>query len=608
MSQGRQSAWQPRRRKRGSIASWVTGLVLLVACGCRIPNLCCPQQGPALPEDFNGAINPENSAQIGISEFFDDPVLTQLVIQGLEQNQELKIRNQEIQIASNEILARRGAYLPFVGIGARGGFDRTSRFTPLGAAEDQLTAPGGRRFNDPLTNSRLSADLVWHVDIWRQYRNAQDAAIQRYYEAIEARNYLITRLVAETAENYYELASLDQRLTYLNQTIEIQQQSLAVAKAQKEAARGTELGVQRFLAEVRKNESQKLIVRQRIIEVENRINFLVGRYPQPVDRKAWDFINLDSRILKVGVPAQLLQNRRDILAAEREIAASGLDILVAKANFYPKLDITAGVGFEAFNPRYLFDPGSFIAGAAGELVAPLINKKAIQAEYMNANARQLQAVYNYQRTVLNAFTEVVNRLSKVENYRESVAIKREQVKALEQSVSVATDLFQGARPEVEYMDVLFAQRDLLEARTVLIETKQQQLSAIVNTYQALGGGCLLSNEMPGAEAIYEMPLQPQPGVEGPVPPAPSGMASLKETSREGRAVIADEPADPTASLHAEEYAGQRKPVTRAYLWEPTGANKESPLIHTAARLDGEDDPEPNVDELENSKPNSNVPR
>ena len=229
-------------------------VLLFVVSGCRIPNLCCPEPAHPVPEDFNGATSSENSSQISINEFFNDPVLTQLLVEGLNQNQELKIRNQDILIASNEILARRGAYLPFVGIGARSGLERNSKFTPLGAAEDQLFAPGGRRFNDPLTNTRLSADLVWHVDIWKQYRNAQAAAMERYVETVEARNFLITQLVAEIARTYYELAALDKRLTYLNQTIEIQEKSYEVAKAQKEAARGTELGVQRFLAEVRKND------------------------------------------------------------------------------------------------------------------------------------------------------------------------------------------------------------------------------------------------------------------------------------------------------------------------------------------------------------------
>ena len=499
------------------------GIMLLVLSGCRIPSLCCPDPATPLPQDYNGETSSENSADLGVVEFFDDPVLTQLLTQGLAQNQELKIRNQEVRIAWNEIMARRGAYLPFVTLGAKGGFERNSRFTPLGAAEDQLTFPGGGRFPDPLPDVQLSANLFWRLDIWRQYRNARAAANERYIGAAEAWNYLVTQLVAETAQNYYELAALDKRLVYLNQTIELQQQSLEASKAFQAAGRGTELPVQRFLAEVRKNESQRQIIRQRIIEVENRINFLMGRFPQPVDRASWDFINLDSRILNVGIPAQLLQNRRDIRAAERELAASGLDVASARARFFPTVDITAGVGFEAFNPKYLFDPGAFIANAAGQIVAPLINKTAIRADYLSANARQLEAVYNYQRTVLNAYTEVVNSLAKVQNYRQSVEIKKEQVQALEKSVTVARELFNKPIKEefarVEYLDVVLATRDLLEARTVLIETKQQQLSAIVSTYQALGGGTLVTNSGVEFADLFCAPSQVQP-YEVIAPPIP----------------------------------------------------------------------------------------
>lgn len=474
-----------------SVATCLVCFTLTLVAGCGIPEFCCVDPNPYVPGDFGVESNSVNVAQVGVYDFFNDPDLAQLIAEGLASNQELKIRNQEVQLALNEITARRGAYLPFVSVSADGGFERTSKWTPLGAAEDQLFTPTGGEFSDPLPNVRLSANLFWRVDIWRELRNARDAAAQRYAEAVEVRDFYVTRLVAEIAENYYELAAYDQRLVYLNQTIEIQKQSIEVAKAQKEAARGTELAVQRFVAEVRKNESQRLIVQQEIIEAENKINFLLGRYPQPVQRGAWEFIQLDSRMLGVGIPAELLQNRRDIRAAERELAASGLDVLVARAQFFPSFDIRANIGYEAFNPRYLFDPGALIASTAGELVAPLINKKAIQAEYRSANARQIQAVYDYQRTVLIAYTEVVNQVSKANNYGKSVELKKSQVAALEESVDVATNLFQNARSE--YVDVLFSQRDLLEARVDMIETKQEQLSAIVKAYQALGGGYLLTS-------------------------------------------------------------------------------------------------------------------
>ena len=497
-------------RSRGFAAA-LTCLLLIASSGCRIPGLYQADPMTPLPDTFNGVITEENSGHIGIYEFFDDYTLAQLLTDGLAQNQELKIRNQEISIASNELYAARFAYFPFLNLNAYGGVDRTSKWMPLGAAEDQLLTPNGGRFSDPLGYTRLSADLVWHVDIFRQYRNMRNAAQQRLYEAIERRNYLITQLVAETAENYYELAALDKRLQYLDQTIELQQQSLDVADAQLKAARGTKLGVQRFLAEVRRNQSQRLVVQQRIIEVSNRINYLVGRFPQAVDRVGWDVIKLDSRRISVGVPAQLLLNRRDIQAAEREVIASGLDIRVARANFFPKLDIVANVGFEAFNPRYLFTPEALIGQAIGNLSAPVLNKSAIRADYMNANARQLQAIYDYQRTVINAFIEVTNNVAKAENYRRSVAIQQQQVKALEESVEVARSLFRNPLDEafakVEYVDVLLATRDLLEARTQMLENKQQQLSAIVRAYQALGGGYLISNNGEEFPQLFCGPVQ-----------------------------------------------------------------------------------------------------
>lgn len=179
--------------------------------------------------------------------------------------------------------------------------------------------------------------------------------------------------------------------------------------------------------------------------------------------------------------------------------AAGLDIRVARANFYPKLMISSGVGYEAFNTKYLvFTPESLIYSVAGNLVAPLLNRTAIRADYQTANARQLQTVYKYQQVIINAFTEVINRINMVDNYTKSIELKKQQVAALQASVDAATKLFQNAR--VEYMDVLFAQRDLRDAQNLLIERKQQQLSAIVNTYQALGGG-LLPLDYPGSRFV-----------------------------------------------------------------------------------------------------------
>ena len=420
-------------RLRTPFAASVICSMLLALSGCVIPSIRQAEPGPILPtaypESFPGATSSENSSDLDVEGFFNDPVLSNLIQQALIGNQELRILAQDVEIANNEILARKGAYLPFVNFGGGAGLQRPSLFTPEGTVENQLQFLPGQNFPDPLPDFMMAANLSWQLDIWRQLRNSRDAAALRYLGTAEGRNYVVTRLVAEVAENYYGLLALDKRIEVLDQTIQLQQQSLEVAKAKKAAGQGTELAVQRFQAEVQKNQSEKLIVRQEIIQVENRINFLLGRYPQPVERPVVDFIELNINTLRVGVPAQLLQNRPDIRQAERALQAAGLDIQVARAEFFPKAFITGGIGYEAFNTRYLFEPDALIGKIAGDLVAPVVNLKAIKAQFRTANARQLQVLYEYQRTVLNAFTEVVNRVSKVQNYAQSLEIKKQQLKS-----------------------------------------------------------------------------------------------------------------------------------------------------------------------------------
>lgn len=474
-----------------AIAAAVTIGGFLTLPGCRIPDLRGARAGRVTPDTFNGEFNETNSAQIGIDQFFNDPILTGLIYEALDGNQELKILAEEIQISNNEIMARRGAIFPFLTLGGGAGLEKPSLYTPMGAVEDQLNYLPGRGFPDPLPNFMFGANVSWEVDIWRQLRNGRDAAALRYLATIDGRNYVVTSMIAEVASNYYKLLALDQRLDNLDRTIKLQERSLEIAEASKAGARGTELPVQRFQAEVRKNQSQKLIIKQEIIEVENRINFLCGRYPQPVARHTEDFFELSLQTLNLGVPCQLLMNRPDIRQAERELQAAGLDVKIAKANFYPKLNIRAGVGYEAFNPKYLVvTPESLIYNIATDLAAPVINRSAVKAEYMNANASQLQAVYRYQQVVLNAFTEVMNRINRVENYGQSIAIKKQQLASLEASVDAAGKLFNATR--IEYLDVLYAQRDLMDARSELIEAKKEQLTAVVDTYQALGGGLVPS--------------------------------------------------------------------------------------------------------------------
>jgi outer membrane protein, multidrug efflux system len=462
-------------------------LISFSLLACKNLALVNKTENKSVPASYNTAADTTNSAQIKWKDFFKDPQLAALIDTALGKNQELNIILQEIQIAKNEVRARRGAFLPFMNAGVGAGVDKVGRYTSQGASEANTEIMPGKATPDPLQSYLLGVNFSWEIDIWKKLRNARTSALARYLSTVEGKNFMVTHLISEIANSYYELVALDNQLDILKKNIELYQSSLEIVKLEKQSARVTELAVRRFEAEVLKTQSRQYYIMQQIVETENRINFLVGRFPQPVARNSNGFIDLPVDTIYAGVPSQLLSNRTDIRQAEQELLAAKLDVKVAKAEFYPSLLITAGAGYSAFNPKYLLNtPQSILYNLAGDLVAPLVNRNAIKANYFSANARQVQAVYNYERSILRAYVEVVNQLSNIDNLRKSYNLKNGQVDVLSQSIDISTMLFKSAR--ADYMEVLLTQRDALESKIELVETKKQQMNAMIYIYQALGGG------------------------------------------------------------------------------------------------------------------------
>jgi NodT family efflux transporter outer membrane factor (OMF) lipoprotein len=426
-------------------------------------------------------------AEVRWRTFFTDTNLVKLIDTALKNNQELNITLQEVEIAGNEILARKGEILPNVGLQAGAGFEKVGRYTSQGAGDASTEIKPGKEVPDVLPDYMIGLYAHWEADIWKKLHNAKKAAVTRYLSTVEGKNFVLTGLIGEIANAYYELLALDNQLDIVRQNIELQKNVLEIVKVQKEAMRATELAVQKFQAEVLGSQSLEYDIIQKIKETENTINLLLGRYPQEIPRDKSNFLALMPQAVQSGIPSQLLANRPDIRQAELELAAAKLDVQVAHAAFYPSLDISASLGLQAFNPSYLVKlPESMLYSLAGDLAAPLINRSAIKAEFNSANARQLQSLYNYQRTVLNAYLEVANQLSKINNLDSSYALKSQQVDALTRSIDISNDLFKSAH--ADYLEVLMTQRDALEARLDLIDTKKDQLNAVINIYRELGGG------------------------------------------------------------------------------------------------------------------------
>lgn len=459
-------------------------LVLVMLSGC-IPTLVenpSRDVSRAVPKSFRG----EEAGGVGVAQqdwdvFFTSPALQQLIDTALRNNQEMSIQLQELIITQNEIAARRGEYLPKLGVGLDTGVEKVGGFTSQGVADRVNGVP------EHLGNFGFGLTASWEVDMWGKLRDAVRSSEARAMATAEARNFLVTQLVGEIARSYYELIALDNELEVLNRNVELQQDALEVVKLEKQAARVTQLAVQRFEAEVLKNRSRLFDLQQERVQAENRINFLVGRFPQPVARDASELSAPLPPMLEAGLPSDLLRNRPDLRRAELELVASQMDVRVARARFFPTLSIDVSLGYNSFNLQHLVStPESIFYKLAGGLMAPLLNRAGIEADYRSANARQIQAVYNYERTLLQAFTDVANQVVKYENLQQSFALQSKQVETLSDSVEVSNTLFQSAR--ADYMEVLLTRRDSLDAELELIETRKRLLQAMVNIYQSLGGG------------------------------------------------------------------------------------------------------------------------
>lgn len=476
--------WETKAGARaGRVLPAGMALVVLLATGCKVPQPVAVPRPPnrAVPPSFAGQSDTRNSGLIPWRDFFKDAHLTALVDAALQHNQELNISIQETVVANAEIMARRGEYLPKVGFGVGTGDERVGKFTSQGQADER----SGIGPNLPKYEPGLYAS--WELDVWGRLRNLANAASHRYLASVEGRNFMVTRLVAEIASSYYELLALDRQLRVVTDNIALQERELELARAQFEAGRATSVAPARFEAQLRAMQSSQFTIQQRIVETENQLNFLAGRFPTAIDRASTDFLDQQPAAMAVGVPAELLANRPDVRQAELELTAAGLDVTAARKAFYPSIGIEAVVGYQSYDLTKLVNtPDSLLMGIAGRAFKPLLNRKGITADYFAANSREMQSVLRYERAVLTAFVEVSNRVSLTRNLSQSYGLKQQQVDRLTQSVDISNELFNLNR--ADYLEVLTARRELLEAQQELVEMKQRQMVATVTLYQALGGG------------------------------------------------------------------------------------------------------------------------
>src|SRR5688572_24744510 len=283
--------------------------------GCISSQKTLKTENRSVPLSYNSSYDSTNVTRFKWREYFNDENLIALIDTALNKNQELNITLQEIEINRNEVRARKGEYLPFVGVRAGAGVEKEGRFTRFGAVDENIDIAPGTAFPEPFTDYAVGLYTSWEIDIWKKLRSAKKASLVRYLGSVQGKNFMVTNLIAEIANSYYELMALDNLLEIIEKNVAIQTNGLHVVKQQKQSAKVTQLAVNRFEAQMLNTKNLQYEIRQRIMETENHLHFLTGRFPKAISRSSPTFNDIVLDSVSAGIPSQLLSNRPDIRQA-----------------------------------------------------------------------------------------------------------------------------------------------------------------------------------------------------------------------------------------------------------------------------------------------------
>ncbi|MCW1883464.1 efflux transporter outer membrane subunit [Luteolibacter flavescens] len=405
--------------------------------------------------------------------FIEDSELRALIGTALSNNTELKSAMARIDAAKARARAAAGAALPTVE--AAGGVVKSRS----GRLIDDDYSDTGKNWN-------AGFQAAWELDLWGKIRSEKGAALHRLLASQEAERLVRSTLVAEVAGAYYELKALDSTHAVLARTAKLQEEAVASARAQLEAGKVTVLAVQQFEAQLKNIEARKLETSRMMVEQEGILRLLCGEGPGTVKRSKVAIE--DAKLPRVAwqVSSDRVENRPDVMAAAHELEAAKADAHAAKTAFYPTVTIDGMLGLQAFRASKLIDSRSTASSIGGGIVAPLINRGALKAEYAEANAAQLEALHGYHQALLDGYVEAHHQMANLRWLDKMKQAKAEESELLNSSAATAGELFHSGRGE--YLEVLTARQSALEADLEKIEIRMREFQASVNLYRALGGG------------------------------------------------------------------------------------------------------------------------
>ena len=462
--------------------SYLTVAVSIVLLSCTVgkeyqrPELVMPAQFQATSFADTSSI-----ADIAWSEFFADTTLKGLISKGIQYNHDLLIAIKRLDIAQAQVKQAKVLFLPDINLGVTGQYSRPSDNSLNGLSTQSFLQ------KSHVENYNASVSLSWEADIWGKIKGRKEIALTQYLQTSEAMKAVQTQLVSDIAQGFFNLLMLDRQLEIARKNLALNDSFLTATKLLKDAGNVTLLAVQQ--AESQRQATALLIpsLEQDIALQENALQLLTGQLPGALARST-SLTALNIRTgYETGLPVSMVSRRPDVRENELALVIANKRVGVAQADMYPALNITAGGGLESFRASNWFNiPGSLFGLAAGSIVQPIFRKRALKTQFEIAKIEREQAVIRFRQSVLQASTEVANALVQTDKLQQQQAIAVAQTDTLKKAVENAQWLFKSDL--ANYLEVITAQGNALQAELNLAMIQRSRLGAMVELYRALGGG------------------------------------------------------------------------------------------------------------------------
>ncbi len=405
---------------------------------------------------------------------FNDPVFDQLITTALTNNLDLQAAVARVDQYLGQLRTTRSEYFPQINASANAARqDETDNGT---------SPPGG-----PYNNYQGALSASWEIDLWGRVRRANEAARAELLASEAGRRSVLLTLVSNVASNYIVLRGLDRQLEIAWETQQAYAESLRIFRLRHKYGTVSSVEVSQITSEY---ESASQIIPKleaQIAQREHLISLLLGRNPGPIPRGK-KIGELTVPVIPAGLPAELLEQRPDIIQAEQTLIAANARIGMAKALYFPRISLTGALGTASIHSSELFDADSKAWQISGDVLAPIFTFGAIEGQVMSSEAAQREALYRYRQSIITAFSEVEDALVATSKGRESQAAKQRQVNALKKYAQLAG--YQYDVGTTSYLQVLDANRNLFSGELDYVQIQTEALTSLVDVYRTMGGGWL----------------------------------------------------------------------------------------------------------------------